>query len=85
MGKGLYKRLNVLRFLINFLCIYLDEGRGGGVHLCMYMYWNTKSAFTTELLDGCLRNLVGMKYSWSLTSVVFRPDPPGVGSRAGQK
>ena len=27
-----------------------------------------------------------MKYSWSLTSVVvFRPDPPRGGSRAGQK
>ena len=31
-------------------------------------------------------NLVCMKYSWSLTSVVvFRPDPPRGGSRAGQK
>ena len=30
--------------------------------------------------------LVGMKYSWSLTSVVvFRPDPPRGGSRAGPK
>ena len=28
MGEGLYKRLNALRFLMNFLCIYLDEGKG---------------------------------------------------------
>ena len=30
----------------------------------MCMYQNTKSALTTELLDGCLWNLVGMKCSW---------------------
>ena len=36
--------------------------------------------------DGFWWNLVGMKYSWSLTSVVvFRPDPPRGGSRAGPK
>ena len=23
-------------FQMNFLCIYLDEGRGGGLHYCMY-------------------------------------------------
>ena len=34
------KDLNALRILMNFLCIYLGE-KGGGVHLCMYMYWNT--------------------------------------------
>ena len=50
----------------------------------MYMYGNTKSAFTTEPLNGCLRNLVGVKCSWSLTSgVVFRPDPSRGESRAG--
>ena len=38
--------------------------KGGGVHWCMYMYGNTESAFTTELLDGYLPNLVGIKYSW---------------------
>ena len=39
-----------------------------------------------EPLDGFWWNLVGMKYSWSLTSVVvFRPDPPRGGSRAGPK
>ena len=52
----------------------------------MYMNGNTYSAFTTELLDGCLKNLVGMKYSWPRTCIkVFRPDPPRGGSRAGQK
>ena len=36
--------------------------------------------------NGCLRNLVGMKCSWSLTSVVvFWTDPSRGGSRAGPK
>ena len=81
------KDLNALRILMNFLCIYLGE-KGGGVvvHKCMYIYGNTWSAFTTELLNGCLLNLVGMKCSWSLTNfVVFQPDPSRGGSRAGQK
>ena len=35
------------------------------------------STSSAEPLDGFWWNLVGMKYSWSLTSVVvFRPDPP---------
>ena len=53
----------------------------------MHVYvWNTKSAFTTELLNVCLRNLVGMKCSWSLTSVVvFRPDLSRGESRVGPK
>ena len=38
-----------------------------------------------EPLDGFWWNLVGMKYSWSLTSVVvFQPDQPRGGYRAGQ-
>ena len=42
--------------------------------------------FTTEPLNGCLRNLVGIKCSFSLTSVVFFwSDPSRGGSRAGQK
>ena len=67
---------------MNFLCIYLRE-KGGGVAL-MHVYVWEHIAFTTELLNGCLRNLVGIKCSWSLTSVVvFRPDPSRGGSRAG--
>ena len=51
----------------------------------MYMYGITQSAFTTEPLNGYLRNLVGMKYSWSLTNVVvFRSDPPGADPGRGQ-
>ena len=46
----------------------------------------TFSTSSPEPLDGFWWNLVDMKYSWSLTSVVvFRPDPPRGGSRAGQK
>ena len=69
---------------MNFLCIYLGEKRGVAL---MHVYvWEHIAAFTTVLLDGWLRNLVGMKCSWSLTSVVvFQPDPPRGGSRAGQK
>ena len=45
----------------------------------------TFSTSSPELLDGFWWNLVGMKNSWSLTSVVvFPPDPPRGGSRAGQ-
>ena len=78
------KDLSALRILINFLCIYLGEKRGGCTNACICM--GTPSVFTTEPLTGCLQNLVGMKCSWSLTSiVVFRPDPSRGGSRAGQK
>ena len=72
--------------LMNFLCIYLDEG-SGVMQLCMYkIVWEHIVSLTTEPLNGCLRNFVGMKYSWSLTSVVvFRQDPSRGGSRVGQK
>ena len=60
--------------------------RGGGcTNACICMGTHSQP-FTTVPLDGCLRNLVGMKCSWSLTSVVvFQPDPPRGGSRAGPK
>ena len=46
----------------------------------------TFSTSSPEPLDRFWWNLVWMKYSMSLTSVVvFRPDPPRGGSRAGQK
>ena len=49
----------------------------------------TFSTSSPEPLDGFWWNLVGMKYSWSLTSVVvFRPDPsradPGQGQNRSQ-
>ena len=45
----------------------------------------TFSTSSPEPLDGFWWNLVWMKYSRSLTSVVvFRPDPSRGGSRAGQ-
>ena len=41
---------------------------------------------SSEPLDGFWWNLVGMKFSWSLTSVfVFLPDPSRGRSRAGAK
>ena len=46
----------------------------------------TFSTSSPEPLDGFWWNLVGMKYSWSLTSVVvFRPDPPGADPGPGPK
>ena len=46
----------------------------------------TFSTSSPKPLDGFWWNFVGIKYSWSLTSVVvFRPDPPRGGYRAGQK
>ena len=46
----------------------------------------TFSTSSPEPLDGFWWNLVWMKYSRSLTSVVvFRPDPSRGGSRVGQK
>ena len=46
----------------------------------------TFSTSSPEPLGGFWWNLVGIKYTWSLTSViVFRPDPPRGGSRAGHK
>ena len=38
------KDLYALRILMNFLCIYLGEGRGGGcTNACIYMYMGTHS------------------------------------------
>ena len=48
---------------LNEFYMYLFCWKKGGGALCMYMYGNASSAFTTEPLDGCVRNLVGMKYS----------------------
>ena len=49
----------------------------------MYMYRNTWPAFTTEPLNGCSRNLVGMKCSWPGKCIkMFRPYLPRGGSRA---
>ena len=46
----------------------------------------TFSTSSPEPLDGFWWNLVGMKYSWSLTSVVvFRPDPPQGRIQGGAK
>ena len=39
--------------------------KGGRTNACILcIYWNRQSDFTTDLLDGCLCNLVGMKFSW---------------------
>ena len=79
------KDLNALRILMNFLCIYLGEKRGGCTNACICMGTHNQPLLPNRLY-GCLRNLVGMKCSWSLTNVVvFRPYPPRGGSRAEPK
>ena len=53
------------------------------VHI--YMFGNTQSALTTARLNGCLRNLVGIKNPWFRTCVkVFQLDPPRGRSKAWQ-
>ena len=55
---------------MNILGFYLGkEGGGALMHVYIYIYGNTKSVFSTEPLDGCLRNMVRMNYSWSRTCV----------------
>ena len=46
------------KFLWNFLCIYLGDGRGGSL---MLVYAWEHIAFPTEQIDGYWPNLVGMK------------------------
>ena len=61
------------RLIYNLNLSWLEQNFSTGYKLLhvfgntLYMYWNTQSAFATEPLDGCLRNLVGMKNSWSRT------------------
>ena len=70
---------------MNFLWIYLGE-KGGGALMHVHMYGNTLPAFTTEPVNGCLRNLVGMKCSWSGTCIkMFWPYLPRGGSRVRLK
>ena len=44
----------------------------------MHVYvWEHIASLTTEPLNGCLRNLVGMKCSWPGTCIkMFRPYLP---------
>ena len=63
--------------------ILIAHRPSSSVVVCKFFTFSTSSQ---EPLDGFWWNLVGMKYSSSLTSVVvFRPDLPRGGSRAGPK
>ena len=50
----------------------------------MHMYGNTYSAIATEITDGCVWNLVGMKYSWSFTIRHFGQINPGLDPGRGK-
>ena len=41
MGEGLYKRFKCLKIFNDFLKFYLDEGRGGGALMHVYVYIRT--------------------------------------------
>ena len=43
--------------------MYLFRGRKGGALMHVYAWEHIVIAFTTEPLDGCLRNLVGIECS----------------------
>ena len=54
MGKGLYKRLNALRFLIIFFMylFILDEGRGGGcTNACICIGTHSQPLLQNRLMD----------------------------------
>ena len=44
--------------------MYIFRRRKGGALMHVYVWEHKVIAFTTELLNECLRNLVGMKCSW---------------------
>ena len=55
----------------NEFSMYLFRWKGGGGGALMHVYeWEHIVSLTTEPLNGCLQNLVEMKCSWSLTSVI---------------
>ena len=47
------KDLNALRILMNFLCIYLDEKKGGGVcsNACIFMGTHSQPSLQNRLMD----------------------------------
>ena len=53
MGNCLRKDLYPLRILMNFLCIYLGEGKGGGALMQVYV-WEHMVSLPPEPLDGYL-------------------------------
>ena len=61
MEDAYIKDLNALRILMNFLCIYLGEERGGALmhvyvweHIVSLYYWTAEWMFTTLGRDEVL-------------------------------
>ena len=64
----------------DFFMYLFRRRKGGGALMHVYVLENVVIAFTTEPLDGYLRNLVGMKCSWPRICIeVFQPVDPGQG------
>ena len=66
--------------------VFLDERKVALMHhIYMYICIVTHcQSFLQNPLDGCVRNVVGMKYSLPTCIVAFRQTPPRDESRAGK-
>ena len=91
-GVGAHMHLHVWEYIFSLFraqepkapVTYCDHALSGVRPSSVRLF--TFSTSSLEPLDGFWWNFVWMKYSRSLTSVVvFQPDPPRGGSRAGQK
>ena len=52
MEEGLNKRLNAIKNLMNFLCIYLDEKRGRGcTNACICIGTHNQPLLQNHLMD----------------------------------
>ena len=51
MGEGLDERLCAFRFLMNFLCIYSDEGSGGCTNACICIGTHSQTLLQNRLMD----------------------------------
>ena len=50
--KAYIKNLNAWRFLMNFLCIYLGEGRVGGcINACIFIGTHNQPFLQNHLMD----------------------------------
>ena len=63
MEECLFKRFKCFRNFNEFSIVFILVKKGVRALMHVYVWEHIKSALTTEPLNGCLRNLVGMKCS----------------------